>query len=232
MDRVPTLYIVAGPIGNLKDITLRALETLAAVETVFCEDTRRTGKLLHAHGIKRPLVSCHAHNQDRAVARAVALLESGNDLAYLSDAGTPGVSDPGAALVAAARAGGYPVVPMPGASAMTALVSVSSFGSKTVVFEGFLPRRAGKRMKRLRELIETPSQPQQVVLYESPHRIVRLLEEIAEIDAERPLLLGREMTKLHEEYLEGTAMDILERLRAKNSVKGECSLLVSPRKKN
>ncbi len=227
---MPTLYIVAGPIGNLKDITLRALETLQSVETVFCEDTRQTGKLLHAHGIKKPMVSCHAHNQQRASERALALLGEGRDLAYLSDAGTPGVSDPGSALVGAVRGAGHRVVPIPGPSALTALLSASSFAGKTVVFEGFLPRKPGKRAKRLRELLEQPLQ--QVLLYESPHRIAAVLGEIAEIDPDRPVLLGREMTKLHEELLEGPACEVLERIQARNSVKGECSLLVSAAKKH
>ncbi len=227
---MPTLYIVAGPIGNLKDITLRALETLQEVETVFCEDTRQTGKLLHAHGIKKPMVSCHAHNQQRAAERALRLLEDGHDLAYLSDAGTPGVSDPGSALVGAARVAGHRVVPIPGPSALTALLSASSFAGKTVVFEGFLPRKPGKRAKRLRELLEQPST--QVLLYESPHRIVAVLAQIVEIAPDREVLLGREMTKLHEELLEGRADEVLERMRDRNSVKGECSLLVSGAKKH
>ncbi len=229
---VPTLYIVAGPIGNLNDITLRALSTLAAVEAVFCEDTRRTGRLLHAHGVKRQLVSCRAHNQDRAAERALGFLDDGKELAYLTDAGTPGVSDPGAGLVAAVRAAGYAVVPIPGASAVTALLSVSSFGGKTVVFEGFLARKRAKRAKRLRELIEAPTQPQQVVLYESPYRIGALLDEIAAIDPQRRVLLGREMTKLHEEYLEGSVLDLIEIIKEKNTLKGEFTLLVSAGKKH
>ncbi len=229
---VPSLYIVAGPIGNLKDITLRALQTLQGVEAVLCEDTRHTGRLMQAHGIKRRLISCHAHNQQRAAERALELLDQGFDLAYLSDAGTPGVSDPGARLVEVVRGAGHPVIPIPGASALTALLSVSSFGGKTVVFEGFLPRKRGKRAKRLRELLEEAAQAQQVVFYESPHRIIAVLEEIAEIDPSRPVLLGREMTKLHEEYVEGSALEVLERLRGKNSLKGECSLLVSAAKKH
>jgi len=140
------------------------------------------------------------------------------------------VSDPGSALVGAARVAGHRVVPIPGPSALTALLSASSFAGKTVVFEGFLPRKPGKRAKRLRELLEQPST--QVLLYESPHRIVAVLAQIVEIAPDREVLLGREMTKLHEELLEGRADEVLERMRDRNSVKGECSLLVSGAKKH
>ncbi|MDR1625835.1 MAG: 16S rRNA (cytidine(1402)-2'-O)-methyltransferase [Spirochaetia bacterium] len=222
------LFIVATPIGNLKDISLRALECLKGADLVACEDTRRSLKLLNHYGIKKPLMSCHAHNEGKSASRVVALLREGKDVAYLSDAGTPGISDPGQRLVRQARDAGFPVVPLPGPSAFAALASVSGCAGKTLVFEGFLSPRPGRRRSRLRELLDSG---EAFILYESVHRIIKLLADLADLEPERVVLLGREMTKEFEEYLEGPAGEILREATGKN-LKGEFSVLVFGRKKS
>ena len=192
------LYIVATPIGNLGDITFRAVETLKSADVVACEDTRRTLGLLTHFGIKKPLLSCRAANERAAAARIVDLLNKGRTVAYASDAGTPSVSDPGGITVQAAREAGHTVVPVPGASAFASLVSVSGGMDKTVVFEGFLPQKPGRRKTRIGQLMASGYA---FVVYESPFRILKLLTDIAETDSTRAVVVGREMTKLHEEIL-------------------------------
>jgi 16S rRNA (cytidine1402-2'-O)-methyltransferase len=222
------LYIVAGPIGNLKDITLRAIETLKEVDIVACEDTRQTGKLLSALNIKKPMISCRSENEETAAARIVEEILGGASVAYLTDAGTPGVSDPGYRLVRTARNADIPVLPIPGPSAMTTLLSVEGYGGKSVLFEGFLSPKPGKRRRRLEELLEMEAR---IILYESPHRILKLLEEICAIEPDRPLLIGREMTKIYEEYIEGSAQQIFDELKVRKSIKGEFCILVGMRRK-
>jgi 16S rRNA (cytidine1402-2'-O)-methyltransferase len=222
------LYIVATPIGNLKDISLRGLECLKQADTIACEDTRHSLKLLNHYGIKKPLISCHGHNEEKSSIRILALLREGKDVAYISDAGTPGVSDPGARLVRQARNSKVPVIPLPGPSAFAALMSVSGFPGKTLTFEGFLSPKAGRRRSRLRELLD---RNEAFILYESVHRIIKLLRDIADLEPERLLLAGREMTKEFEEYLEGTAEEILLNFEQKTP-KGEFAVLVSDRKKS
>ncbi|MDR2589208.1 MAG: 16S rRNA (cytidine(1402)-2'-O)-methyltransferase [Spirochaetales bacterium] len=222
------LYIVATPIGNLGDITLRALETLRGVDVIACEDTRHSLRLFARYDIKKPLVSCHGHNEDAAARRIVGFLEGGKSAAYVSDAGTPALSDPGARLVRAVREAGFPVIPLPGPSALSALVSVSGFGGKSLTFEGFLSPRAGRRRSRLKELLD---RNEAFVLYESVHRIIKLLEVLAELEPERVVLVGREMTKEFEEYTEGTAGEAL-RFFEREPPRGEFSVLVAERKKS
>jgi len=220
----PTLFIVATPIGNLKDITLRALETLREVDLVAAEDTRHTLQLLNAHGIVKRLVSCRAASEANSADGIVKLLSEGQSIAYCTDAGTPGLSDPGAVLVAKVRAAGYPVVPLPGPSAFAALVSVGGFGGRTATFDGFLSVKSGKRQRRVDELL---ARQEAFVLYESPFRIIKLLQAIADTEADRQVVVAREMTKTHEEFLSGTALMVLNDLKGRPIIKGEFAVLVS-----
>ena len=199
-----TLYIVGTPIGNLGDITFRAIETFKNVDVIACEDTRHTLQLLTHFEIRKPLVSCRSQNEELAARKIVELLAEGKNVAYASDAGTPGISDPGAVLAGLVRKAGHTVVPIPGASAFASLVSVAGAGGKTLVFEGFLSPKPGRRRSRLRELLASGDA---VILYESPFRIVKLLTDIADIDSDRTIVIGRELTKLHEEIIEGTAAE-------------------------
>lgn len=223
-----TLYLVATPIGNLADITLRALETLKRVDTIACEDTRHTLKLLTHYGIRKPLLSCHANDERRGAARVVEILAQGKDVAYCSDAGTPGLSDPGAILARTAREAGHAVCPIPGASAFAALVSAAGFGGRTWVFDGFPSPKAGRRAARVAELMR---RGEAFVLYESPHRIGKLLADIAAADPSRELCVGREMTKLHEEFIVGPASDVAARFAEGSDdpamARGEFAVLVA-----
>jgi 16S rRNA (cytidine1402-2'-O)-methyltransferase len=218
------LYIIATPIGNLGDISCRAVETLKSVDMVACEDTRHSLKLLNHLGIHVPLISCRAHNETQAAKTIVAALNAGKTIAYASDAGTPALSDPGAALVRSASQAGHTVIPIPGPSAFAALISVCGSKDKTITFEGFLSPKAGRRKARLAALLESSVA---FVLYESPFRIISLLEDLAAMDANRYICLAREMTKLHEEYLRGSVTQILAQLRERPKMQGEFSLLVS-----
>nr|WP_321306371.1 16S rRNA (cytidine(1402)-2'-O)-methyltransferase [uncultured Sphaerochaeta sp.] len=220
-----TLYMVATPIGNLDDITYRAVETLKGVEIIACEDTRHTQQLLTHWGISKRLIACHAHNETNSAKGIVGLLAEGKDVAFVSDAGTPGISDPGARVVSAVRQAGFTVVPIPGVSAQSALVSVAGYVGKTFTFEGFLSPKKGRRKKRLEELL---SRDEAFIIYESPFRILKTLGELAELDGARQIVLGREMTKKFEEFLQGTASQVMEILGAKPSIKGEFALLVAP----
>jgi len=226
---VATLFIVATPIGNLGDITLRALEVLKSVDTIACEDTRHSRKLLTHFEISKPLVSCRSQNEVQAAGRLIERLQDERDVAFVSDAGTPGLSDPGQRLVKEVRAAGFQIVPIPGASALTALMSVSEFGGRTVTFDGFLSPKGGKRSSRIAELLK---REENFVLYESPHRILKILANIADKEPERQVLIGREMTKMHEEFVSGTASEVLEQFESRNSLKGEFVILVSGRKKS
>jgi 16S rRNA (cytidine1402-2'-O)-methyltransferase len=218
------LYIIGTPIGNLGDITLRALELLKEADLVACEDTRRTVKLLSHFGISVPLVSCRSWNEKAAAGRVIAALNAGKRAAYASDAGTPGLSDPGAVLVRQVIEAGHEAVPIPGPSAFAALLSVAGDAGKTVVFEGFLSPKPGRRRSRLRELLALDAA---FVLYESPFRILKLLNDLAEFDNERYLCVGREMTKLHEEFLRGSPAEIQRILARKDAQNGEFSVYVS-----
>ncbi len=223
-----SLFIVATPIGNLSDITLRALETLRQAVVIACEDTRHTRKLLSHYEISSPLLSIRSENEREGAERLLRYLEEGGDAAYVSDAGTPGVSDPGRRLVEVVRSEGYRVVPIPGPSALTTLLCVSTFPGRAVTFDGFISPKSGKRSKRIDELL---SREESFVFYESPHRVLKILKDVAEKEPERPVLIGREMTKIYEEFVEGTAFEVYSLLADRKSLKGEFSLLVSGKKK-
>lgn len=224
-----TLYIVGTPIGNLSDITFRALETFKSVDVIAAEDTRRTLQLLNHFEIRKPLISCRSQNEEAAAEKIIRLMEEGQNVAYASDAGTPGISDPGAVLAGTVRAKGFQVVPVPGASAFASLVSVAGAGGKTLVFEGFLSPKPGRRRSRLKELMSLDAA---VILYESPFRIVKLLTDIADIDSNRRVVIGRELTKLHEEIIEGTAEEMKEEFAARQKILGEFAVFISGRNIN
>ncbi len=230
VEDVGTLYIIATPLGNLQDITYRAIETLKQVDVVACEDTRRSVKLLNAYHIKKPLLSCHGHNETATSIRVRELLSKGKEVAYLSDAGTPGLSDPGARLVRMVREAGFPVLPIPGPSALATLISVAGLKETSVLFEGFLGIKQGKRRSRLKELLD---RNEAFVLYESVHRIEKLLLELKELAPDRTLFIGREMTKKFEEYLEGSADSLLSWIQKHpERKKGEYTILVYSGKKS
>jgi 16S rRNA (cytidine1402-2'-O)-methyltransferase len=221
------LYIIGTPIGNLGDISYRALEILKTVDIVACEDTRRTLKLLSHFGIQVKLLSCRAQNEKIAAIKIINMLDKQQTAAYVSDAGTPGISDPGAVLVRLAVSAGHDVIPIPGPSAFASLVSISGGMDKSVLFEGFLSPKPARRRSRLIELLDLNIA---FVLYESPFRIIKLLEELTEFDKERYICLGREMTKMHEEYIRGSAMEVLAQISKKKELLGEFSVFVSGKK--
>ena len=229
MERMSTLYIVATPIGNLEDITHRALRVLSEVDWVACEDTRQTLKLLGRYGIKARLTPFHSYNLKRETPRLLGLLEAGQSVALVTDGGTPGISDPGSYLVAMARQRGIAVSPVPGPSALSAMLSVAGFAGPAVSFAGFLSPKPGRRRRELQELLDRPGG---VVLYESPHRILKLLEDLSALAPERSCLLGREMTKVHEEFLEGEPKKLLTELAGRTKLLGEFTVFVRPDKKN
>lgn len=217
-----TLYVVATPIGNLEDITLRALRVLREVAVIAAEDTRRTARLLAHHAIPTKTISFHEHNARMRVPQLMSRLEAGESVAVVSDAGTPGVSDPGPELVRACIERGIPVEPVPGASAtLTALVA-SGFPVLPSTLAGFPPMRANDRIGYLSTL---SSIKHTVVLFEAPHRIKALLRDLSDILGERPLFLAREVTKMHQEFLWGTAGELAERL---NSPRGEFTIVIGP----
>lgn len=224
---VSTLYIVGTPIGNLGDITFRAVETFKSVDIVAAEDTRHTLQLLNHLEIKKPLISCRAQNEEFASEKLIKLLDEGQTVAYASDAGTPGISDPGAVLAGLARKAGHTVVPIPGPSAFATLVSVAGAGGKTLIFEGFLSPKPGRRRTRLKELLATGDA---IILYESPFRIVKLLTDIADIESARRVVVGRELTKLHEEIIEGTAAEMRDDFAGRSKILGEFAVFISGNK--
>lgn len=209
-------------------MTYRAVETLKNVDYVAAEDTRHTLQLLNHFEIKKPLISCRTQNEKFAAEKIVKLLDEGNSVAYASDAGTPGISDPGAVLVDCVREGGHNVVPIPGASAFATLISVAGSGGKTLIFEGFLSPKPGKRRSRLRELMSTGDA---IIIYESPFRITKLLSDIADIDSTRRVVVGRELTKLHEEIISGSAEELRDDFTNRPSIKGEFAIFISGTKR-
>lgn len=221
-----TLYVVATPIGNLEDITLRALRVLKSVDLIAAEDTRHTRKLLTHHGISRPLVSYHDHNKVRQAPHLLALLQQGRSVALVTDAGTPGISDPAYYLLQTLLPHTIPVVPIPGPTAVIAALSVAGLPTDRFVFEGFLPTKSGRRQQRL-ELLRDEART--MVLYESPHRLVRLLQEVVtHMGPERRVVVARELTKRFEEFLRGTAAEVLDILQNR-TVRGECTVLIAGR---
>jgi len=228
----PGLYLVATPIGNLGDITLRALDVLKRVDRIACEDTRQTQKLLNHFQIATPTVSCHQHNERQRTAELIAALKAGARIALVSDAGMPGISDPGNWLVQEAIAAGVPVIPIPGANAALSALIAAGLSAEEFHFVGFLPEKAGARRSRLEELaaqagrLETPCT---LVFYEAPHRI---LETLADIESIFPpaarIALARELTKIHEEFLRGSAAEVRRDLAIRDRIRGEIVLLVEP----
>ncbi len=217
------LYLVATPIGNMEDITLRAIRVLGEVDVIAAEDTRRTRKLLSRHGVEKELTSYHEHNERSKAATLVGALKSGRSVAIVSDAGTPGISDPAYRLVSLAISEGLDVVPLPGASSVLAALTASGLPTDRFVFEGFLPMKKGPRTARLRDL---SSEARTTVFFESPHRVVRLLGEIRDLWGDRKVAVARELTKIYEEVLRGGATEVLETLEARKSLKGEFVVVV------
>jgi 16S rRNA (cytidine1402-2'-O)-methyltransferase len=217
-----TLYVVATPIGNLEDVTLRALRILAEVDQVLAEDTRRTRVLLDRHGIRATLRSLHAHNEVARSEEVLESLEAGRDIALVSDAGTPLISDPGERLVARLAEAGHAVVSIPGPSAPLAALVASGLSSAAFTFEGFLPRKQGERLARLAEL---SGREETLIFFEAPGRLARTLSEMAEVFGERTACVARELTKLHEEIARGTLAELADRFGGE--VKGEVTLVVA-----
>jgi 16S rRNA (cytidine1402-2'-O)-methyltransferase len=216
------LYLVATPIGNLEDITLRALRVLKEVDLIAAEDTRHTQHLLTHYGIKTPLTSYHEHNERRKAQFLVERLQSGNSVALVTDAGTPAISDPGYRLVTAAIAAEIPVTPIPGPSAVTAVLAASGLPTDRFGFEGFLPAAKSDRRDRLHALKDDT---RSLVFYEAPHRLKECLRDICEILGDREVVLAREVTKIHEEFRRGLASEQLGKL-ANQEVRGEITLVV------
>lgn len=224
MNRPATLYLVATPIGNLEDISLRALRVLKEVDLIACEDTRHTARLLTHFGITTPCESHHEHNEASHTRRLLALLLDGKSVALVSDAGTPLLSDPGYALISACRTAGLPVVPVPGPSAAVTALTASGLPTDSFFFVGFLPSRQGLRRKRLQEISAIPAT---MVFYEAPHRLLAVLEDMVGILGARDACLARELTKIHEEWLRGTLTEILDQLRSRAQIRGEITLVVN-----
>jgi 16S rRNA (cytidine1402-2'-O)-methyltransferase len=215
------LYVVATPIGNLEDVSARALRVLGEVSAVAAEDTRVTSRLLARHGIRKPLLSYRAPVEKRGLPRVLAALDAG-DVALVSDAGTPTLSDPGQSLVTAAWAAGHTVVPVPGPSSITAALSIAGYGGPGFTFVGYLPRKPGEMRRLLGSLLEDP---RPAVAFESPYRIQKSLALIAESLPERGITLTRELTKVHEEVLRGTASQVSAALGER--ARGEFTLVIS-----
>jgi 16S rRNA (cytidine1402-2'-O)-methyltransferase len=220
----PALYLVGTPIGNLEDITLRALRVLKEVDVIACEDTRQTQKLLNHFAIATRTTSYHEHNEMTKSAELVKEMQEGASVALVTDAGMPGISDPGYRLITLAIRHHVPVVPVPGASAFLAALVASGLPTDSFRFSGFLPAKRGER----REVLETiKHSPRTQVFYEAPHRIVETLEDVIEVlGSGRHMVVAREVTKLHEEFLRGRASEVLETLKAREVVKGEITLLI------
>jgi len=220
----PALYLVGTPIGNLEDITLRALRVLKEVDVIACEDTRQTQKLLNHFAIATRTTSYHEHNEMTKSSGLVKEMQEGASVALVTDAGMPGISDPGYRLVALAIRHQVPVVPVPGASAFLSALVASGLPTDSFRFSGFLPAKRGER----RELLEgIKGSPRTQVFYEAPHRIVEALEDVVEVlGSGRHLVVAREVTKLHEEFLRGRAGEVLKNLKARDAVKGEITLLI------
>jgi 16S rRNA (cytidine1402-2'-O)-methyltransferase len=222
---LPSLYLVATPIGNLEDITLRALRVLKEVDLIACEDTRQTLKLLSHYGIQTRLVSYHEHNEMTKAAELVVDLEGGAKIALVTDAGMPGISDPGFRLIALAIRHHVPVVPIPGASAFLAALVASGLPTDSFRFSGFLPAKSGQRRKLLESVKDSPRTQ---VFYEAPHRLLETLADVVEVlGNDRHVVVAREVTKLHEEFLRGRAQEVLDQLKSRGEVKGEITLLIA-----
>ena len=218
------LYLVGTPIGNLEDITFRAIRTLKEVQLIACEDTRQTQKLLNHYGIETHTTSYHEHNELTRSAELVMLLQQGKNIALVTDAGMPGISDPGFRLVTLAIRHRVPVIPIPGPSAFLSALVASGLPTDAFRFLGFLPSKEGQRAKALENIRNST---RTVIFYEAPHRLLESVEEIVHVlGPERPIVVAREVTKLHEEFLRGTSTEVLSELKHREEVKGEITLLI------
>jgi len=226
----PGLYVVGTPIGNLEDITLRALRVLRNADRIACEDTRQTQKLLNHYEIRTPTVSYHEHNEMTRAPELVVHLEEGESVALVTDAGMPGISDPGFRLISLAVRHGIRVVPVPGASAFLSALVASGLPGETFKFNGFLPAKAGQRRKLLEEMRDLPRTQ---IFYEAPHRIIETLKDIVEVmGPTRHIVVAREVTKIHEEFLRGRAEDVLRTAEERGQLKGEITLLIGKAEEN
>jgi 16S rRNA (cytidine1402-2'-O)-methyltransferase len=218
------LYLIATPIGNLEDITVRALRLLGEVDLIACEDTRHTAKLLHHYAVKKPTISYHQHNEASRAAELLERLEEGAKIALVTDAGTPLISDPGQRLVSLCLERHIPVVPVPGPSAVIAALTASGLAAEDFVFIGFLPSRPNKRRKVLAELAD---QDRMLVVYEAPHRLVDSLSDALQILGRRQAVIAREITKVHEEFFRGDLAELLVRVQQK-PIRGEITVIIGP----
>jgi 16S rRNA (cytidine1402-2'-O)-methyltransferase len=223
----PGLYLVGTPIGNLEDITLRALRVLRSVDRIACEDTRQTQKLLNHFGITTPTVSCHEHNEAKRSLELIAELEAGGRIAVVSDAGMPGISDPGMHLAAGAIAAGIAVYPIPGANAALSALVASGLGTERFFYVGFLPPKSGARRAVLEDLANGSETATTLVIYEAPHRILETLADAEAVwGSTCRVVVAREITKLHEEFLRGTVAEVREQLASRDRIRGEIVLLI------
>ena len=226
----PALYVVGTPIGNLEDITLRAVRVLRTADRIACEDTRQTQKLLNHFEIHTPTVSYHEHNEMTRAPELIVHLEDGESIALVTDAGMPGISDPGYRLISLAVRHGIRVVPVPGASAFLSALVASGLPGETFKFHGFLPAKSGQRRKLLEEVRDLPRTQ---IFYEAPHRIIETLKDIVEvIGPTRHIVVAREVTKIHEEFLRGRAEDVLRTAEERGELKGEITLLIGKAEEN
>jgi len=222
--RKPALYLVATPIGNLEDITLRAIRTLKEVDLIACEDTRQTQKLLSHYGIEKRTTSYHEHNELTRSAELIMQLERGESIALVTDAGMPGISDPGYRLVALAIRHHITVVPIPGPTAFLAALVASGLPTDSFRFNGFLPEKSGKRCKLLESV---KNSPRTQIFYEAPHRLIESLQDVADVlGPTRQVVIAREVTKIYEEFVRGQARDILEEMKLRDEIRGEITLLI------
>jgi len=220
----PSLYLVGTPIGNLEDISLRALRILKEVDLIACEDTRQTSKLLNHYGISTRTISYHEHNELTRSAELIMHLEQGHYIALVTDAGMPGVSDPGFRLVSLAVRHKVPVVPIPGASAFLSALVASGLPTDAFVFRGFLPVKLGQRRKMLEEI---KSSPRTQIFYEAPHRLLGTLEDIVDVlGPHRRVVVAREVTKIYEEFVRATAAEVIEEFKKRDEIRGEITLLI------
>lgn len=217
------LYVVATPIGNLEDITYRAVRILREVDLIACEDTRQTRKLLEHYGIQKPTVSYHEHNEAERAPELIERLNAGESIALVSDAGVPLISDPGYRLVRAAVDAAIAVEPAPGPSAALAALSAAGLPTDAFHFGGFLPSKPGQRVHALERLAEEQAT---LIFFEAPHRIVEALEAVEQVLGSRPVVVAREITKVHEEFLRGTPAEVRAQLLARDAIKGEVTLLI------
>jgi 16S rRNA (cytidine1402-2'-O)-methyltransferase len=225
-DLAPGLYLVATPIGNLEDITSRAIRVLKECDLIACEDTRQTQKLLNLFGIETPMISYYEQNEASRAAELIEKLAAGARIAVVSDAGTPGISDPGFRLVTLAIERGMPVIPIPGPAAFVSALVASGLPMESFSFRGFLPGKSGARRTQLDSVRQSM---QTEIFYEAPHRIRETLEDVVTVlSAARRIVVGRELTKIHEEFLRGTAAEVLAIVNARGELKGEIVLLIGP----